>query len=362
MTQSRAHLTIHESVFEMKALYYEQFKSPVTVATLPTPSPGPGEVLVRVQASGLCRSDWHGWMGHDSDVKPPHVPGHEMAGIIEAIGSGVQNWRLGARVTVPFCLGCGRCPQCSSGNQHVCDNYYQPGFTGWGSFAEYVTIPYAEHNLVVLPDEVSFEAGAVLGCRFMTSYRGLVAQGRLRGGEWVAVHGCGGVGLSAIMIASAMGASVVAVDIDDEKLAFAESLGANVKMNATSTDDVPAAIREVSGGGVHVSVDSLGSRATCRNSIECLRKRGRHVQIGLLAGKDSNPPLPMHLVMAYELEILGSHGMQAHQYPGMLQLITSGKLPLQKMVGDSLSLQEGARALMELDRFRGLGVRVVNSF
>ncbi len=178
----------------MRALYYEAFGGPVTVETVPDPVPTPDGVVIQVQASGLCRSDWHGWMGHDADIRLPHVPGHELAGVIEAVGAGVRQWRPGDRVTLPFVCGCGSCPQCASGNHQVCDRQFQPGFTHWGSFAEYVAIQYADLNLVRLPECVDFVTAASLGCRFATSFRAVVDQGRISSGQWLAVHGCGGVG------------------------------------------------------------------------------------------------------------------------------------------------------------------------
>lgn len=344
----------------MKAAFYETFGGPVRLADLPDPIAGPGDVVVEVKATGLCRSDWHGWMGHDADVHLPHVPGHEWAGIVVDVGPGVSRWRSGDRVTAPFCMGCGVCPQCQSGNQQICDNYFQPGFTGWGSFAEKVRIAYADHNLVSLPDEMDFADAATLGCRFITSFRGVVAQGRVQGGEWVAVHGCGGVGLSAIMIAAAMGAQVIAVDIDEAKLELARQTGAALTLNARQTPDIPEAIYELTRGGAHLSIDALGSKVTCRNSILCLRKRGRHIQIGLMAGPDADPPLPMSAVISRELELYGSHGMQAHQYPAMMQMIASGLLRPDKLIGKRVSLAEGISELTRMDQFEQTGVTVID--
>lgn len=342
----------------MLAAYFEQFRGPIRLATLPDPSPKAGAVVIRVCATGICRSDWHGWQGHDSDVHLPHVPGHELAGIIEAVGAGGKKWEPGDRVTVPFCVGCGDCPQCHQGQQQICDHYFQPGFTAWGSFAEYVAIEHADHNLVHLPEEMEFTTAAVLGCRFITAWRGVTAQGRVRGGEWVAIYGCGGVGLSAIMIAAAFGAQPIAVDIDEEKLALARSLGAVATVNARKTDAV-AAVREISRGGVALSIDALGSHETCKNSILSLRKRGRHVQLGLLSGDQANPPLPMGAVIANELEIIGSHGMQAHQFPNMLDMIVSGKIQPQRMLGKAVTLEQGIQELMDLNSFKGTGVTVI---
>jgi len=344
----------------MQAALFTKFKNPITIEKVADPQLSPNGAIILVMATGICRSDWHGWMGHDSDVRLPHVPGHELAGIVVAVGKNVRNWKKGDRVTLPFCCGCGYCPQCHSGNQQICDNYFQPGFTAWGSFAEYVHIAYADVNLVRLPPQMSFDAAAVLGCRFITAYRGIIAQGQLQQGHWIAIHGCGGVGLSALMIAHAIGAKTIVIDIEETKLAFAKSLGANITLNALAVDNIPLAIKEITKGGVSVSVDALGSAVTCINSILSLRKRGKHIQIGLMTDQHATPPIPMGTVIANELEILGSHGMQAHQYPEMLALIFAKNIPLEQMIGERMDLAKGAKALMEMNQFKNTGVMVIN--
>jgi alcohol dehydrogenase len=346
----------------MRAVYYEQFQQLPTVRNVVDPHPTPQGVVIKVEATGLCRSDWHGWMGHDPDIVLPHVPGHELAGTVSAIGKQVSRWREGDRVTVPFVGGCGHCAECNSGNHQVCENQFQPGFTAWGSFAEYVAIDFADTNLVRLPETLDFPTAASLGCRFVTSFRGIVDQARVKPGEWVAVHGCGGVGLSAIMIANAMGANVVAVDIAEDKLAFAREIGAVATINGATAPDVAGAIREITKGGAHVSMDALGHPSTCFNSIACLRRRGRHVQVGLMLGDHAHPPIPMDRVIAHELEIRGSHGMQAFRYPAMLEMIEAGKLRPQQLIGNRISLDEAASALTRMDRFDGQGISVVTRF
>ncbi len=345
----------------MKAVVYEEFRKIPTIQTVADPTPGAHGVVVKVEATGLCRSDWHGWMGHDPDIRLPHVPGHELAGTIEALGSQVRRWKLGDRVTVPFVGGCGHCRECVSGNHQVCEHQFQPGFTAWGSFAEFVAIDFADVNLVALPEELDFATAASLGCRFVTSFRAIVDQGRVKPGEWVAVHGCGGVGLSAIMIASAMGANVVAVDVTNEKLDFARELGAVATVNAT-TSSVVRAVKEITDGGAHMSMDALGHPTTCYNSISNLRRRGRHVQVGLMLGEHAKPQIPMAKVIAFELEILGSHGMQAFRYQAMMEMIRAGKLSPQKLVGKRLGLDEAPAALIDMDSFGGVGIAVVTSF
>jgi alcohol dehydrogenase len=346
----------------MKAAFYDEFQTPLTIQNVPDPTPDEQGVVIKVRATGLCLSDWHGWMGHDPDISVPHVPGHELAGEIAAVGTKVTRWRVGDRVTLPFVCGCGRCPQCASGNHQVCDNQFQPGFTHWGSFAEYVAIQRADINLVRLFYKMTFEAAASLGCRFVTSFRAVVDQGQVTGGQWVAVHGCGGVGLSAILIANALGANVIAVDITDEKLAFARTIGAAETINAAKTEDVVSDVVEITQGGAHVSIDALGSPITCFNSIANLRKRGKHVQVGLMTGDHRHPAIPMDRVIAYELEILGSHGMQAHRYPEMMEMIRSGRLSPEKLVGKTISLEESLAELVNLDKFMGTGVTVINKF
>ncbi|MEJ7596214.1 MAG: zinc-dependent alcohol dehydrogenase family protein [Planctomycetaceae bacterium] len=343
----------------MKAAVFEQFRMPLEIRNVHDPVPASDAAVIAVRACGLCRSDWHGWMGHDSDVHLPHVPGHEVAGEVVAVGSSVKHWSIGQRVTVPFCCGCGTCEQCVCGNQQICDRYTQPGFTQWGAFAEFVAIRHADVNLVSLPEEIDFVTAASLGCRFATSFRAVVVQGRTQPGDWVAVHGCGGVGLSAVMIAAAMGAQVIAVDIRHDRLEFAQRCGADVAINAAEMDPV-AAIKDATCGGAHVSLDALGSRTTCWNSVKCLRKRGRHVQIGLMLGSDADPPVPMSAVIGNELEIIGSHGMQAFEYGRMFRMISSGALRPDLLISDRVTLTQAAELLPKMHEFPGNGVTVID--
>ncbi|WP_298817778.1 zinc-dependent alcohol dehydrogenase family protein [Chloroflexus sp.] len=346
----------------MRAVYYEAFGQMPWIANLPDPTPSPGGVVLAVRATGLCRSDWHGWMGHDPDIRLPHVPGHELAGEVVAVGKQVTRWQVGDRVTVPFVCACGVCPQCQAGQQQVCDHQFQPGFTHWGSFAEYVAIDRADLNLVRLPDDISFATAASLGCRFATAFRAVVDLGRVSAGEWVVVYGCGGVGLSAIMLASALGAQVIGIDINPERLERARAVGACAVIDATAEPDVVSAARDLSSGGAHLALDALGSPTTCANAIASLRKRGRHVQVGLLLADQRMPPLPMDIVVARELTIMGSHGMQAHRYDAMLDLIRSGKVQPQRLIGNTIRLDEAPAALVDLDSFRGSGVTVITEF
>jgi D-arabinose 1-dehydrogenase-like Zn-dependent alcohol dehydrogenase len=344
----------------MRAVVFEQYGGVAAVRDVPDPVPADHGVVVQVEATGLCRSDWHGWVGHDESIALPHVPGHELAGRVVGLGAGVGRWRIGDRVTVPFVCACGSCPQCVTGNQQICDRQTQPGFSGWGSFAELVALDHADVNLVALPDSLDAVAAASLGCRFATAYRAVLDQGRAGPGEWVAVHGCGGVGLSAVQVAVAAGARVVAVDVSPAALELAGRLGAEVLIDVGHVEDVARAVRRATGGGAHVSLDALGSAATMGASVRSLRKRGRHVQVGLLPPSLGEPPVPMSRVIFHELEILGSHGMAAHRYPEMLALVESGRLRPDLLVTSHVGLDEAGPALMAMDAVgRGPGVTVV---
>jgi len=342
----------------MRAVLFRTFGEPLDVETVPDPAPPADGVVLRVEATGVCRSDWHAWLGHDPDVALPHVPGHELAGVVEAVGPLVTRWRVGDRVTVPFVLGCGNCPRCADGQQHVCDHQFQPGFTAWGSFAEYVALPRADANLIALPHTMGFAEAASLGCRFATSFRAVVDQAQVQPGQWLAVHGCGGVGLSAVMIATAMGVGTIAVDIADDALALAKACGATITVDARNTDPV-AAIHEVTGGGAHASIDAVGTSATCIASIRSLRTQGRHVQVGLMLAEHATPPVPMALLHSREIVLIGSHGMPAHAYPRLLALVAAGRVAPGALVTSQLTLSEGAHHLSRMGDFPGSGMAVI---
>ncbi|WP_427384864.1 zinc-binding dehydrogenase [Janibacter sp. G56] len=342
----------------MRAVVIDGVRSQPHVREVAAPVAPEGGVVVQVKATGVCRSDWHAWAGHD-DIAWPHVPGHELAGVISEVGAGVERWQVGDRVTVPFVCGCGRCSWCAAGEAQVCPDQQQPGFTHWGSFAERVALHAADTNLVAIPEGVDFATAASLGCRFATAYRALVARARLTRGEWVTVVGAGGVGLSAVMIAKALGAHVVAVDRNPEALAVATHLGADHTLIADGRD-VEAAVAELTGGGSHVAVDAVGSEQTCADAILSLRRRGRHVQIGLLPPVDGHPRAPMARVIGWELDLLGSHGMAAVDYPGMLALIESGALQPQRLIERTIDLEEAATLLPGFDTAIVAGLTIVD--
>jgi D-arabinose 1-dehydrogenase-like Zn-dependent alcohol dehydrogenase len=333
----------------MRAVVYSDYGSTPAVMEVPDPVCPEAGVVLAVGATGVCRSDWHAWKGHEP-VALPHIPGHELAGVVAEVGPAVTRFAVGDRVTVPFVCGCGRCEYCLTGDAQVCPAQTQPGFTGPGSFADLVPIHGADVNLVRLPDAVDFVTAACLGCRFATAFRAITVHGRLREGDWLAVHGCGGLGMSAVMIGAALGARVVAVDVSGAALERARSLGAEAVVDAARDPDAATTIQGITRGGAAVSIDALGSPVTAVASVRCLRRRGRHVQVGLLLGEAATPSIPMDQVIAWELEIHGSHGMAAQEYPPMLALIADGTLRPDLLLGDVIGLEHAAAALAAMDR------------
>ena len=322
----------------MRAVVYDSFGGPLSLRDVDDPVAPDGGVVVRVEATGVCRSDWHGWQGHDADIQVlPHVPGHELAGTVAAIGSGVQRWSVGDRVTVPFVNACGACETCAEGNGQVCPHQRQPGFTHWGSFAELVALDAADTNLVALPDSLSSITAASLGCRFATAYRAVATVAAVRPGERVLVYGAGGVGLSAVQVAVSLGAEVAVVDPSAEAVSLARSFGA-----AAAVEDP------------HVTVDAIGSPEAVEAAFGLLRPRGRHVQIGLLP--NTQPAVPMGRVLSRELQVLGSHGMAAHEYPAMLELVASGALRPDLLIGRTVGLEDAGQALIDVGRSPGITV------
>ncbi len=345
----------------MRAVRFDAFGDTPYLARVPMPEPPDNGVVIRVEATGLCRSDWHGWQGHDPDIAVlPHTPGHEFAGVVHAAGEGVQRVRVGDRVVVPFVCGCGTCSWCQSGNAQVCPDQWQPGFSGPGSFAELVAIPHADFNVVRLPAGISYEVAASLGCRFATSYRAIVDVGAVQPGESVAVFGCGGVGLAAIMVAASRGARVIGVDVNHEALALARGSGADFTVDA-NVDDPAQAVLAVVPTGVDVSVDAIGSAATASAAVRSLRRQGRHVQIGLLppATIGDHATVPMHTVIAREISVMGSHGMAADAYPRMLADIASGALDPGRFITRTITLDDTPAALVAMNEGTRPGVTII---
>jgi alcohol dehydrogenase len=344
----------------MRGAAYSSFGGRIGIADLPEPVSSREDAVIEVRASGVCRSDWHGWQGHDPDITVlPHVPGHEFAGVVVDVGESVTRWSAGDRVATPFISGCGRCEHCIAGRSQVCPDQTQPGFTHWGSFAERVVVRQADFNLLRLPDTVSFEAGASLGCRFSTAYRAVVDQGRARSDEWVAIYGCGGVGLSAIMIAAALGARPVGIDPGSQARELAVAAGAEV---VWEPDEARDRLPHIDGGGPHVTIDAIGAPSVVADAVAGLRRQGRHVQVGLLPGAGAFEGVVASRVISHELSIVGSHGISVTGLEEVLRLTAAGRLHPDRLIRRRVDLAGGVDVLTNLDADPALGITVITAF
>ncbi|ATY84981.1 alcohol dehydrogenase [Kyrpidia spormannii] len=351
----------------MKAARLVEHKKPLPVMEVPDPKPGPGDAVLRVEACGICRSDWHAWQGDWSWIglspELPITPGHEFGGVVEEVGKDVKNYKRGDRVTVPFHAGCGHCQYCLSGVPNLCENLQIYGLVSGfdGGYAQYVLVKNADFNLIPLPENVDGVTAAAIGCRYMTGYHGVV-RGNVKPGDWVAIQGAGGVGLSAVQVAAALGGQVIAVDIDDAKLEKAREEGAVATINA-KRENVPEAIKEITKGGAHVGIDALGVRDTVLNSVLSLRKGGRHVQVGLTTSEEGGMvSIPVDMITAMELEFVGSLGNPHPAYRGLLSLVSSGRLNPKTLVNKEVGLEDVSQTFEDMSNFRTKGFHVITKF
>ncbi len=342
------------------------YGEPLEIRDVERPTPADHGVVVDVEACGICRSDWHGWMGdYEGMDLVGQVLGHEPAGTVAEVGPAVESVAVGDRVTVPFNLADGTCRRCRRGHTHKCENGHSLGFHASvpGAFAEALHVPWADVNAIRLPDRVSPVEMAGLGCRFMTSFHAVAHRADLGAGDWVAVHGCGGIGLSAVDVATALGGSVVAVDIAEEKLELARELGAEAVVNAAETDDVPGAVRALTDGGADVSIDALGIAETCRNSVESLDYFGQHVQIGLTTREEGGEvALPTDVIVRKELSVIGSHGMQPTRYDELLGMVERDRVRPAALVTREVGLEDVTDRLEAMTDFDTRGIEVITSF
>ena len=340
----------------MRAAVIRQYRADLSLETVPDPVCEPDGVVVKVLACGICRSDWHGWVGEHAKVKPGAIPGHEYCGEVVEAGP-LAGWIAGDKIIAPFILACGECPECRSGQTTTCRAQRVPGFGEPGAYAEYISVPHA-HNLTRLPDFLTPALAAGLGCRVTTAYHALTGRAGLQAGEWLAIHGTGGIGLSALLIGKALGARIVAVDVVADRLTHALSLGAEHVINAAE-GDTAARIREVTGGGAHVSIEALGIEATANASIECLRPLGRHVQVGLPTGHTATMQINMNAVYMKQLALFGTRGMPAWRYPSLLSLIETGRVDVRPIVARHVGLSQASGELRAFDGPMPPGVAVI---
>lgn len=356
----------------MRAAKAEGIRSPIEIAKVPVPLIEEDDVLLRVVASGICRSDWHIWNGDGAwsgvNLPPTGILGHEVAGVVMEVGTRVRNVKAGQRVTVPFHLSCGHCASCMQGFQNRCDDgdsvNLLPGSGGW---AQYMRVPSADLNCIGLPDEIDDLTAAALGCRYMTAWRGLSRRGAVSGGETVAVFGCGAVGLAAVEIARCLGAEVLAVDVDDSKLQLARDIGARGTINARglSPEQTARAVKGLTGGdrGADLAVDALGLSHTVNSALHSLRKGGRLTQIGLTSQDEKgHVSIPLDMLVVKELEMVGSLGNPHWAYGELLKLVAGGRLKPQRLVSRQVRLSDVGSVLHDMDTFKTSGYVVITDF
>jgi alcohol dehydrogenase, propanol-preferring len=271
---------------------------------------------------------------------------------VAALGAGVQGWQEGQNVLLPAVYGCGQCDLCRTGRENICSRMIMFGNNVDGGYAEYVIAP--AKDVIALPPEIPLVEGAIIADATTTPYHAVVNRGRVKPGDKVVVFGCGGIGLNVVQIAAAVGAHVIAVDIVDEKLAWARQLGAQATVNATTVDRVDKEIRRLTGGGADVGFEAIGYPATQEQTFASLRTGGRFVVVGFATE-------PMRLetgrVMYREMEIIGSLGCPAVDYPRVLALAGQGKIKVKELVTACFPLDDINLALDTLRR--GEGIRSV---
>ena len=339
----------------MKAIRFVAVGKPLEMQEISVPPIGEADVLVRVKASGICHSDAHYRSGVSPAGPLPLTLGHEVAGTVEKAGSQVRKFRAGDRVCVHYLATCGDCSYCRAGNEQFCAAGQMIGKHRDGGYAEYLAMP--ARSLVLLPEEVPFEHGAVLMCSTATSFHAL-RKSQLRPGETVAVFGAGGVGLSAIQLAKALGApSVYAVDINKRKLDLAEKYGA-IPVNAAGSEPIAEIKRLTKGRGVDVALELVGLPQTARGAVLSVATLGRAVMVGLT--DQSFEVNPYTEILGKEAEIIGSSDHVLSELALLLEFARQKKLDLAGIVTNTVPLDADAinHTLDELEQFSG-SVRTV---
>lgn len=342
----------------MRAAVVRNFNEELSLESVADPACPENGVVLQVLACGVCRSDYHGWTGNHPLVKDGSILGHEYCGVVVEAGRKAQH-KVGDRLIAPFILGCGSCPSCQSGKSNTCASQIVPGFSAPGAYAEYVAVPF-DHNLVHLPETLSPALAAGLGCRVTTAWHALTDRAAVCAGEWVAVHGTGGIGLSAMLLAKMLGAQVVVVDVVPEKLDQALALGADAAVNAAETD-VAEHIRQLTGGGADVSIEALGHEITTNASVDCLATLGRHVHVGMPGG-DGMMNINLRAVYLKQLSFFGTRGMPSWKYPSLLAMIERGDVDLSPMVDREVALQDASHELRIMSGPTPPGTAVITDF
>ena len=320
----------------MKAALFHGSGKPLEITDVPTPEPKDGEILVKVAACGVCHTDLH-YIDHGVPTfkEPPMILGHEPSGVVAATGAGVKTFKEGDKVLLPAVLTCGYCPNCRIGKENICDNMVMFGNHIDGAYAEYVIAP--AKDAIPMPDDVPLEEGSIIADAISTPYHAVVNRGQVKAGDNVVVFGCGGVGINAVQVAAAVGASVIAVDVVNEKLEMAKKLGAQATINAKDVERIDKEIKKMTGGGADVSFEAIGNPHTIQDAFACIRKGGRTVVVGYT---HKNVELPASKIMFFEQEIIGSLGCRPVDYPKIVEMARTGKIKLKELVTGKFPLEK----------------------
>ncbi|MEM4970324.1 MAG: alcohol dehydrogenase catalytic domain-containing protein [Sulfolobales archaeon] len=313
----------HGAVIMMRAARFYGPHKPLVIEDLPRPIPGPGEVLVRVKAAGICHTELHFLDGILNLGVIPITLGHEIAGVIEEIGSGVADVNVGDRVIVYYYVGCGKCRFCLRGEENLCENpRAEYGFISDGGFAEYIKAP--SRNVVRLPDNIKFEEAAPIGCSVTTAIHA-TRKAMPSINDYVVVYGVGGVGLALIQYNKLAGAKVIAVSRSDAKLKLARTLGADYIINARYEDAVKKVLEITGNRGAGIIYELVGTKESMNNSLKMLARKGRLVFIGYTSDRLEINPLDL---VVREAVITASVGNTLEELIEAVRLVSEGKIKI----------------------------------
>ena len=339
----------------MRAAVFHGPGRPLVVSEVSRPAPGPGDALVKVAACGFCHTDLH-YLDHavPTAKAPPLILGHEISGVVEAMGPGSPVRSVGDRVLVPSVLPCGNCAYCRSGRENICPDLKMPGNHIDGGFAEFVRVP--ARDLVPLPNDLNLERSAVIADALTTPYHAVVHRARVRSGDWVVVVGCGGVGINAVQFAVAAGGNVIAVDLREEKREMARRLGACETLDPAEYPDLGREVRKRSGGGADVAIEVVGKPETVTLALSTLRRGGRLCVVGY---SDAVVPIPLNRLMFFEYSIVGSLGCRPVDYPRVIEMVRKGTVNLDAVVTATLPLERIGEAAEDLRNGKGFRTLIV---
>jgi 6-hydroxycyclohex-1-ene-1-carbonyl-CoA dehydrogenase len=334
----------------MKAAVFHGPNQPLKIEEVPTPSPGAGQLLVKTAACGVCHTDLH-YIDHGVPTfkKPPLILGHEPSGTVAALGEGAEGFKEGDRVLLPAVVSCGNCAACRTGRENICDTMIMFGNNIDGAYAEYLLAP--AKDTFHLPEEIPLEEGAIIADAVSTPYHAVVNRANVKPGDSVVVLGCGGVGINLVQVAAAVGGSVIAVDISEEKLKWAKKLGADVTINPKEDEKWPKAVRKMTGGGADIAIEAIGNPTTIETAFNTLRTGGRLVVLGFT---DKNISLNAGKIMYREMEIVGTLGCRVVDYPKLIELCRLGKIKIKELVTARFPLEEINDAFDLLRKGEGL--------